>query len=62
LREADDAKRALLYQRAQHLIVEREFAIPVYVLSYNVAAKNAVREIGIDVNGFPSFHETWIAT
>jgi peptide/nickel transport system substrate-binding protein len=60
LSEFDEHKRAALYQRAQRLIVERNFAIPVYVLSYNVAAKNAVREIGIDVNGFPTFHEAWI--
>jgi len=61
LREGEPGKRVALYQQAQHLIVEREFAIPVYVLKYNVAASKAVREIGIDTNGFPSFHETWIA-
>jgi peptide/nickel transport system substrate-binding protein len=62
LREADDAKRAVFYQRAQHLIIERDFAIPIYVLRYNVAAKQTVREIGIDVNGFPTFHDAWIQT
>jgi peptide/nickel transport system substrate-binding protein len=61
LKELDQAKRAALYQRAQRLIVERDYAIPVYVLNYNVAAKSSVRELGIDVNGFPTFHDAWIA-
>jgi peptide/nickel transport system substrate-binding protein len=60
LAELDEAKRAVLYQRAQRLIVERDFAIPVYVLSYNIAAKSTVREIAIDVNGFPTFHDAWV--
>jgi peptide/nickel transport system substrate-binding protein len=61
LREGDEAKRVDLYHRAQHLIIERAFAIPIYVLNYNVAASPRVRAIAIDTNGFPSFHETWIA-
>ncbi|HEY6878449.1 MAG TPA: ABC transporter substrate-binding protein [Polyangiales bacterium] len=61
LREVNEDKRAALYHRAQHLIVERGFAIPVYVLNYTVAAAPSVRDITIDVNGFPNFHETWVA-
>jgi peptide/nickel transport system substrate-binding protein len=60
--EPDLASRVGLYQKAQRRIVEQTYAIPAYVLIYNVAAASRVEGIAIDTHGFPSFHGTWIAS
>jgi peptide/nickel transport system substrate-binding protein len=54
-------KRLALYRNAQQLIAERTYAIPIYVLLYNVASAATVRGLRIDTHGFPSFADTWIA-
>jgi peptide/nickel transport system substrate-binding protein len=56
----DDSERSQLYGRAQRTILERVYAIPTYVLIYNVASTRRVRGIRIDVHGFPTFHDAWI--
>jgi peptide/nickel transport system substrate-binding protein len=58
--ELDPQKRASEYARAQRLIVDKTYSIPVYVLVYTVAAANRVRGIAIDVHGFPVFGDAWI--
>ncbi|MET0388197.1 MAG: ABC transporter substrate-binding protein [Polyangiales bacterium] len=58
--ELDNDKRRQIYARAQHLIVERGYAIPVYVLSYSIASKTQVDGIEIDRHGFPVFYDSWI--
>jgi peptide/nickel transport system substrate-binding protein len=58
--ELDPQKRRELYGRAQHLIVEREYAIPAYVLMYSVATATRVQGIAIDQHGFPIFYDSWI--
>lgn len=58
--ELDPAKRLEIYARAQHLIVERDYAIPAYVLMYTVASATRVEGISIDRHGFPSFYDSWV--
>jgi peptide/nickel transport system substrate-binding protein len=54
--EADAAKRAELYRLAQQRIIDKVYAIPVYVLLYNIAASTSVTGIALDTHGFPHFH------
>jgi peptide/nickel transport system substrate-binding protein len=61
-RESDQGKRVQIYAQAQRLIVEKTYAIPTYVLIYNLAAASRVQGITIDVHGFPVFHGAWIRT
>jgi peptide/nickel transport system substrate-binding protein len=58
--ELDGDKRAEIYARAQHLIIDRTYAIPAYVLMYSVAAADRVEGIAIDRHGFPNFYDSWI--
>lgn len=60
-READPARRIALYHRVQRKLVERAYAIPIYVLLYNIASLREVQGITIDAHGFPEFHGAWIA-
>lgn len=55
-------KRVEIYKQAQRLILERTYAIPIYVLIYNVAASNKVHGISIDTHGFPTLYDTWVDT
>ncbi len=59
-READPVERAELYRRAQHKIVEKTYAIPVYVLLYNLGVSKRAHGINVDVHGFPEFHDAWL--
>ncbi len=59
--ESDPGTRAAIYAKVQHIVVEKVYAIPTYVLKYNVATSQSVRNVAIDVNGFPVFYDTWIA-
>ena len=58
--QLDDEKRKQIYSRAQHLIVERGYGIPAYVLMYSVAAARGVEGIAIEQHGFPVFYDAWI--
>lgn len=59
-RETDPAKRVAQYREAQRLIVDRVYAIPIYVLIYTVAAARKVHGISVDVHGFPVLYDTYI--
>jgi len=59
--EVDAEKRAAIYAKIQRVVLDRTYAIPTYVLKYNVATSQSVRDVAIDVNGFPVFYDTWIA-
>ncbi|MDB4974212.1 MAG: peptide transporter [Myxococcaceae bacterium] len=59
-RELDRAARAALYAQAQRLILQRNYAIPTYVLQYTVATSSKVQDLSIDQHGFPTFYEAWI--
>ena len=60
-RELDPVRRVDAYKRAQRLIVDRVYAIPVYVLVYTVAAARKVHGIAVDVHGFPVLYDTFIS-
>jgi len=51
----DATERITLYAKAQHRIVEAGYAIPVYVLNYNVAHSVRLQGLVIDQHGFPQF-------
>jgi len=54
--EGDVEKRAGLYRQAQRKVIDKVYAIPVYVLLYNIATAKTVSGIAIDTHGFPHFH------
>ncbi len=60
--ETDPVARARLYRDAQQRIVSETYAIPAYVLVYNLVTSARVRDVVIDAHGFPSFHGAWVAT
>jgi peptide/nickel transport system substrate-binding protein len=60
-RESDQEKRADLYARVQRTLIEKSYAIPIYVLLYNIATTRAVNGIEIDTHGFPQFHGAWLS-
>jgi peptide/nickel transport system substrate-binding protein len=59
-REGDAEKRAELYDRVQRKLIEKTYAIPIYVLLYNIATTAVVHGIDIDTHGFPRFHGAWL--
>lgn len=59
-REGDAEKRADLYARAQRKLIEKVYAIPVYVLLYTIATTDHVEGLTIDTHGFPEFHGAWL--
>jgi peptide/nickel transport system substrate-binding protein len=61
-RELDSSARVRLYEKAQRRIIEQTYAIPAYVLIYNIASASRVQGIAIDAHGFPSFHDAWVAS
>jgi peptide/nickel transport system substrate-binding protein len=61
-REGDPAKRTELYRSAQRLVIDKVYAIPIYVLLYNIAAAASVNGIGLDAHGFPEFRDAWLST
>ena len=58
--ELDSARRSELYGRAQRLILERVYSIPTYVLIYTIGAARKVRDLRVDVHGFPNLHDAWV--
>jgi len=58
--EADVETRAELYRKVQAKLIEKTYAIPIYVLLYNIVTTTRVAGIGIDTHGFPQFHGAWL--
>jgi peptide/nickel transport system substrate-binding protein len=56
-REPDGPARADLYKKVQRKILDKTYAIPIYVLPYNVAVSKAVQGVSIDAHGFPEFYD-----
>ncbi len=56
----EDEQRAAIYARAQRIILDETYAVPVYVLVYSVVARANVRGIAIDRHGFPVFFDSWV--
>jgi peptide/nickel transport system substrate-binding protein len=52
--------RVKLYARAEHLIIDKTYSIPTYVLSYSVASASNVQGIAIDAHGFPVLNDAWL--
>lgn len=59
-REPDGAGRIALYHQAERRIVEQTYAIPIYVLNYNLATVANLRGVALDAHGFPTFHDAWL--
>lgn len=58
--EGDPEKRADLYNRTQRRLIEKTYAIPVYVLPYTIGITTQVNGLSIDSHGFPEFHGVWL--
>ena len=59
-RALEPSERVAIYARVQQLILSKGYAIPTYVLKYNVAVAKNVHGLAIDVHGFPSFYDGWL--
>ena len=60
-REPDPNQRRALYRNVQHKVLDKVYAIPVYVLPYTIAAVREAHGIAIDTHGFPTFQDAWLA-
>jgi len=60
--QADPEQRASLYVQAQKLIVDKIYAIPIYILRYNVVVASSVQGVALDTHGFPIYHAASIGT
>jgi peptide/nickel transport system substrate-binding protein len=58
--EQDLDKRVAIYGKAQKIILDKTYAIPVYVLTYFVATRAQVHGVTIDGHGFPEFQGAWV--
>jgi peptide/nickel transport system substrate-binding protein len=61
-RESDGPARAEYYKKVQRKVLDKTYAIPIYVLVYNFAIAKRAHAITIDEHGFPEFHEAWVDT
>ncbi|MET0238991.1 MAG: ABC transporter substrate-binding protein [Sphingobium sp.] len=59
-RESDGDKRVALYHQVQRKIVDQAYAIPIYVLLYNVVTAGNTHGVTLDAHGFPSFYNAWV--
>lgn len=59
-REPDGPARAEFYRKVQRKIHDKAYAIPVYILLYNLVVSERAHGIGIDEHGFPEFHGAYI--
>jgi peptide/nickel transport system substrate-binding protein len=60
-REGDPARRAELYDKVQRRLIDKAYAIPVYVLLYTIGTTDAVHGVAIDTHGFPEFQSAWLS-
>jgi peptide/nickel transport system substrate-binding protein len=54
--EGDPVQRKQLYLQAQQRIIDQVYAIPIYILRYNLAVASAVQGVALDTHGFPNYH------
>ncbi len=54
--EGDTTQREKLYVLAQQRIIDQVYAIPIYILRYNVAVAASVQGVTLDAHGFPVYH------
>ena len=58
----DDTERSRTYLAAQRKLIQQAYAIPVYVLIYNIATLNDVQGVAFDAHGYPHFQSAWLAS
>lgn len=58
--ESDPDKRVALYRQVQARIVEQAYAIPIYILLYNLVTARGVHGVSLDAHGFPEFYNAWL--
>ncbi|MGD0677235.1 MAG: ABC transporter substrate-binding protein [Polyangiaceae bacterium] len=56
-REPDGPARADYYYKTQRKILDKTYAIPFYILLYNLAVSKGVAGVSIDNHGFPEFYD-----
>jgi peptide/nickel transport system substrate-binding protein len=56
-REPDGPARADYYYKVQRKILDKTYAIPFYILIYNLAVSKDVAGVTIDNHGFPEFYD-----
>ncbi|WP_051024792.1 ABC transporter substrate-binding protein [Nocardia aobensis] len=57
---ADPAQRAAAYKQAQQLILDKAYALPIYVFTGVYTAAARVHGFGLDANGWSNFYDTWV--
>ncbi|MET0287132.1 MAG: ABC transporter substrate-binding protein, partial [Polyangiales bacterium] len=59
--EPDGPRRAELYHHVQRKILDQTYAIPIYVLPYNIATRKRLHGVSLDEHGFPEFVAAYFA-
>jgi len=55
--ESDEVKRAEIYKKIQHYVIDNALTLPIYVFPYTVAAANSVQGLVFDSLGYPLFND-----
>ncbi|CAO5147428.1 peptide/nickel transport system substrate-binding protein [Frankia sp. AiPs1] len=56
----DQARRAQFYRQVQQRVVTQAAVVPVYVETTLLGVNRRVHDLGIDPNGWTSFHDVWV--
>ncbi|WP_077034530.1 ABC transporter substrate-binding protein [Pelomonas sp. KK5] len=59
-REQEPARRAAIYVDVQQRILDKTYAVPIYVLVYFIATRSSVHGVQLDAHGFPVFDGAWV--
>lgn len=58
---ATDAERKQLYTAIQHEIIEKAYAVPLFVAAYQLGASKNLKGISWATNAKPNFYDVWLA-
>lgn len=60
-REQDRTKRAALYREAQEIILKQALIVPLWDRYNFVGARSNVRDLTVDLRGYPRVNDVWFA-
>jgi peptide/nickel transport system substrate-binding protein len=58
---SDPKKRAELYAKAQHYVLDHALVVPTYIPGALVGASTKTHELRFDPQAFPTFYDAWIS-
>ncbi len=60
-REQDRTKRLALYKEAQQIILKQALIVPLWDRYNYIGARASVRDLGVDLRGYPRLYDVWLA-